>query len=116
MYYINDNLNTEKRYDMAKFLDCPIDSLTMLDSYFIKKLTSLPYSGAITVTTQAYKPDLLSYDIYGETDYWWIILLYNGLLSPLDLEPGLNVRFPSLGSLENIYFTLSTQQKLKEEQ
>lgn len=116
MFFINDNLNTAKRYDMAKFLNCPTDSLTMLDSYFVKKLTELSYSGTITVTSQVHKPDLLSYDIYGETTYWWILMLYNGLKSPLELEAGLNIRFPSLSSLENIYFTLSTQQKIKDEQ
>lgn len=115
MFYINDGLNTNKRYDMLKFLNYPYDSLTMLDSYFVKKLTDIPYSGTITVTTQVNRPDLLSYDIYGDVQYWWILMLYNGLISPLELTAGLNINFPSLGDLEDIYFTLSIKQKTKEQ-
>lgn len=115
MYYINNKIYSINRYDMSKFMDFDIDSFCILDSYLCAQIKNLPYAGAIAVTTQVNRPDLVSYDIYGHTQYWWLLMLYNDYTSPLELTSGALVKYPSLTNLENIYFTLSTKQKTKKE-
>lgn len=42
-----------------------------------------------------YRPDLLSYDLYGSSNYWWVIVLLNRtqLQDPIrDLKPGMVLR------------------------
>lgn len=114
MYYINNDLHSITRYDMSKFMEFDQDDFCILDSYFCTQLSRLQYVGTIAVTTQENRPDLLSYDIYGDTMYWWILMLYNNLTSPNELKAGLIVAYPSLNSIENLYFTLSTKQKTKD--
>lgn len=114
MYYINNKMSSINRYDMSKFLEFDTDSYCILDSFLCSQIKNLPYSGALAVTTQVNRPDLVSYDIYGHTQYWWLIMLYNDYTSPTDLTSGALVKYPSLNSIENLYFTLSTRQKTKD--
>lgn len=114
MYYINNDLYQNTRYDMSKFLNFDTDNFDILDSYLCTQIKSLPYSGAVTIKTQVNRPDLLSYDIYGDTMYWWLIMIYNDLTSPTELEVGKVIVYPSLSDLETLYFTLSTRQKAKD--
>lgn len=114
MFYINNDITSITRYDMSKFMDFDTDSYCILDSYFCSQLKNIPYSGAITIKTQVERPDLLAYDIYGDVQYWWILMLYNDLQSPKELVQGLTISYPSLTDLENLYFTLSTRQKTKD--
>lgn len=51
----------------------------------------------VTPSTE-YRPDLLSYKIYGTVDYWWKILEFNNIKDIYDFKAGLNIRLPS-----NIY-------------
>lgn len=114
MYYINNELASETRYDMSKFMEYVDGCYCILDSYLCSQVKNIPYSGVLTVTSQAGRPDLVSYDIYGSTQYWWVIMLYNDISSPQDLVVGMPISFPSISSLENLYFTLSTKQKTKD--
>ena len=42
------------------------------------------------------RPDLLSYDLYGSVDYWWIFVIVNNNIhdSIFDLTPGKIIRVP----------------------
>lgn len=49
-----------------------------------------------------YRPDLLSYDLYGTTGYWWVFALRNPdvLLDPIyDLVAGINIYLPPQSTL-----------------
>ena len=41
-----------------------------------------------------YRPDLISYDYYETTDYYWVVLLANSILDPFDIEVGTILRLP----------------------
>jgi len=42
------------------------------------------------------RPDLISYKVYGTVDFWWIILLVNGIDNPLsDLKEGMILEIPN---------------------
>ena len=111
MFYIANTIQTPTRYDIVKFMSYSNGCLEVMDSALINLITQLPSAGAFEVTTQEGRPDLLSYDIYGNTQYWYILLLYNGILKITDLKTGVVVNFPSLDRLENFYMRLVNMQK-----
>jgi hypothetical protein len=52
-----------------------------------------------------YRPDLLSYDLYGNSSYWWVIVLLNRtqLQDPIrDLKPGMVLRVLSKSAINGI--------------
>ena len=46
-----------------------------------------------------YRPDLMSYNIYGIVDYWWKIMEANGLSDVFDFKAGLNITLPSMNNI-----------------
>lgn len=48
------------------------------------------------------RPDLLSNKVYGSTDYWEVLLKYNGVSNPFSLEEGEILIAPSFNSLERM--------------
>jgi hypothetical protein len=53
----------------------------------------------ITLGTKYYlRPDLLSYDLYSNTDYWWIFTILNPniIIDPIyDMIPGIVIYVPT---------------------
>ena len=41
-----------------------------------------------------YRPDLLSYDVYGFPDYWWKIMQVNNIWDVFEFTAGKNIRIP----------------------
>lgn len=113
MFYLNNDLNTITRYDFVKFIEFNKDNLDPLTSYFLYELKNIPYTEELTIISEDKRPDLLSYNLYGTTQYWWIIMLYNNILSINDLVPGLRIKKPSLSAIESFYVNASILQKTK---
>lgn len=111
MFYI-DNIDTVTRYDTAKFLKKDNDNLDPLDSFMLINIPLLPEQGTYIVTNEALRPDLLSYNLYKNTQYWWILMLYNEFLSIDELQTGVTVRYPSQASLESLYEQASIAKKV----
>lgn len=42
-----------------------------------------------------YRPDLVSYDVYGMPDAWWKIMEANGIYDIMDFKAGLTIFLPS---------------------
>lgn len=52
-----------------------------------------------------HRPDLLSYDLYGTPDYWWVFLVrnMNTIRDPIwDFETGKTIHWPSIEQLKAI--------------
>lgn len=105
MYKINNNLITEKRFDMAKFM-AYADGFDIIDSNFINSVSNISASGTYIIRLEVSRPDLLSFNLYGDTQYWWLLMLYNDLSLPTDLVAGLEIKYFSIPDLETIYFSL----------
>ena len=41
-----------------------------------------------------YRPDLVSYDVYGVPDFWWRIMEVNGMKDIMEFKVGTNIRLP----------------------
>jgi|TARA_R110000851_G_scaffold87123_2_gene189688 hypothetical protein len=49
------------------------------------------------------RPDLLSYDLYGTVDFWWVFSLRNVdiIKDPInDFKPGVSIKAPSPATIE----------------
>ena len=47
-----------------------------------------------------YRPDLVSFDLFGTPDFWWRIMEVNGMKDILEFKSGITLRIPSdLGTL-----------------
>ncbi|EPB6712362.1 hypothetical protein ACRRGZ_003822 [Escherichia coli] len=118
-FYI-DTDNTFKRYDPAKFMEFKEEfgeyrgEYTGLydefSSYFIDQLRKLPKAGDYIIHSP-YRPDIYSRFIYGKTEYWQLILYYNNIVEIKDLMINKVLCYPSIASIENLYFTLKVNQK-----
>lgn len=114
MFYIDNETNTTDKFDMAKFMEFGDDGVfDVLSSYMLYAIPQLTTIGYYTLRTEEERPDLLSYSIYGDTQYWWILLWYNHLLKPQDLKTGMVIKYPSLSSIEQLYMNASLMEKTK---
>lgn len=52
-----------------------------------------------------HRPDLLSFDLYGDVGYWWVFAVRNPSVvqDPVyDLVPGITIYIPKLSTLKNV--------------
>lgn len=110
MFYI-DNIETEKKYDEVKFLQFNNDNLDPLNSYMLSNIKSLPEQGNYIITNFEKRPDMISYRIYGDTQYWWVIMHYNDVDNINLLTNGTVIYYPSLNAIENLYINANTYKK-----
>ncbi len=53
-------------------------------------------------------PELLSYKKYGTTDYWWILLMFNGVIDPIkEMSAGKLWSIPTFSSIQTMLSTSS---------
>lgn len=76
--------------------------------YYVNNIyPEIPLSGNddYVITVLGDRMDLLAFDFYGDTSYWWVIASANSLPGDsLYLEPGMQLRIPySLPEVLNLY-------------
>lgn len=112
MFYIDLETSFTDRFDLAKFLDFTDDGvLDPLNSYMLYQIPLLSSIGTYTIRKEEKRPDLLAYNIYGDTQYWWVLMWYNSLYSVDDLRVGLEINYPSISAIEQLYLNSSLLQK-----
>lgn len=112
-FFINLEKETPKRYDMSRFMEFT-DNFDPLTSGFFKDIKALPTSGYFVIQGEEFRPDAISHKIYGSTQYWWAVMIYNDLADINLLTPGLSLKFPSLADLEDAYFQLKSKQSVQD--
>lgn len=62
-----------------------------------------PYDATVMEVSEEYiaRPDLLAFDIYGDSMYADIICKINGISNPFELNEGMYLIIPSIDSLDN---------------
>lgn len=111
------NLENEKgeRYAMSKFF-AYTDNFDPLTSYFASEIAKLPVSGYYTIQGEDERPDLAAYRIYGDTQYWWVLLMYNKILEFNGIATGETLPYPSLTDIEDLYFSLKAKETAKSQE
>ena len=65
---------------------------------FIFKARPKPF---LVIDKYAYRPDLISYDMYGTDSYWWMVMKFNGICDPFtELTSGVVLQIPSIEDLK----------------
>jgi len=107
MYYINLNKDAEPRFDLDKFMEFIEGDYDVLSSYFLYALRDLPAQGVIKITERPFRPELIPWKTYNSTAAWEVLMFYNNVFDCIeDLQLGTELSYPSLQSLEQLYFRL----------
>jgi len=107
MFFIDLTVQSDERFDLAKFMRFVSgEGYDPLDSYFLRELPNLQSRGQYSVQNEAKRPDLISYRFYGTTNYWWIVMLYNNILSVEELIAGTVLEIPSEEDISRLFFRL----------
>jgi len=109
-FFINTKLNSVERFDFGKFMEFT-DNYDPLTSRFLLNLRKLPVAGQYVIRAEEKRPELLSFRVYANTQYWWVLLFYNALLDDQDLETGQVIQYPALTDLEDLFFSLKANQR-----
>lgn len=111
-FFINTDLNTQTRFDIVKFIEFVGDNYDPLNSFILNNIKRLKSIGQYSIISEK-RPDLISSILYGDTQYWWLIMLYNDIYDISDLVAGKIINYPSQQALENFYVRLFTLEKTK---
>lgn len=109
LFYISSS-NSGQRFDMSNFMEYT-DNYDSITSEFFRELKNIQPVGKYEVQNEENRPDALSYKIYGDTQYWWILLFYNDKLTNEDIKNGDMISYPSINDLEILYFSLKSRER-----
>ena len=109
LFFINLDKDFTERYELERFMEYS-DNYDILTSAILIEIRNISPTGRFIVSGQDGRPDLISYEIYKDVQYWWIILLYNELSSISELITGMELKYPSQSDLEQYYFSLKSRQ------
>lgn len=110
LFFINLDYESDIRFDMAKFVDFKEGAFEPLTSNFLSEISNLKPIDRFVVTTEEARPDLISYKIYGTTQYWWVLMEMNGILDVDEITVGKLIEYPDISDLEDIYFSLKAKE------
>jgi len=115
MFMIDADYESSDRLDIARYMlytDENDDGVyDALDSRLLVKIPTLKTAGTFVVTRQEFRPDLVSYELYQQVNYWWVILHYNGLTSPLEITQGTRLKYPSIQDVESLILSLKADSR-----
>ena len=75
--------------------------LDFLDQRIVELMYALP-TESLYVAKQYESLTTIVYRHYGTTTPWWIVLMYNGLETSMQLQPGMQLKLPSLASINAV--------------
>lgn len=106
MFKYNSEYDSDVRYDFAKFVDFPEDCFDPRTSVFLNKIKTLPEAYTYNVIALPQRPEMIAYEIYGETQLWYLLMLYNDIVDPYAIKVGDKLKAFSLDALEKLYLTI----------
>lgn len=83
---------TTDKYGIDPLLDVLVPKISEITAYTIHNVKQ----------DERAAPDLISYREYGSEDYWWHILVYNGICMYTDIVEGLTLKIPNFSSLVTV--------------
>jgi len=110
LFFLNLDREFLERFELERFLNFDVDNYDPLNSAILNELTDLKKSGRFIVQGETSRPDNISHKVYGDVQYWWVIMFYNNITDVNDIVTGLELNYPSLTDLEQYYFKLKSRQ------
>lgn len=71
----------------------------LLDKIIPKLMTIPSYTNHSVTMDERGAPDLISLREYGNEDYWWHLMAYNGVCRFRDIVEGITLKIPDLGAI-----------------
>lgn len=108
-FFIDLETETPERFDLSRFMEYT-DNHDPLTAAFFDDILAMPLEGYFVVQGEEARPDVIAHKLYGSTQYWWIVMMYNSLTDVNEIQSGISLRYPSLSSVEDAYFSLKSRQ------
>lgn len=98
-------------FDLSRFMrwDQSAGMYDPLDSQIIDRIQNLPQEGVFPLEDGENIPDLISWLIYRDHQYWWVLSIYNGYLDFTSIPERAVIRYPSIASLVGLFSTLRAE-------
>lgn len=109
-FFINLNFVPIESFDMGQFFNFLVDNFDPLTGQFQYQLLNLPVNGEYLIQGNVERPEAISYLIYGDPQYWWVLLMYNGINDVNGIATGTTISYPSLDDLEDLLFSLKADE------
>lgn len=109
-FFIDLQTDFKERFTMGKFMEFLDDNFDPITSHVLNSLKDLKPKGKITIAGMDKRPDVISYQIYSDVQYWWVLMIYNGWTSVDDVKNGNDCIYPDIADLEDLYFSLKVRQ------
>ena len=114
-FFIDLEKQSSERYDLGKFMKWDKDNYDPLTSNIVYEIKNLESGGRYIIRGEEGRPDLLSYNIYGDVQYWWVLMLYNGFNDISEIISGNEIQYPLIQDIESYYFSLKANQNRVDE-
>lgn len=106
-FQVNKSYQYTNRFDLERFVEFTHNYYDILNSPMLEGIKKLPTIGQYTIVEYPYRPDVQSYNIYKESQYWPYLMIYNGLGNVENLSLGKVLKVFSLSDLEKILYNSS---------
>ena len=107
-FYYN-YIDTPVRYESSKFFPfSEVGGFDIIRSYFAQQLGYIPEFGDMEIVTNEGRIDLCAVDALGETQYYWLLLMYNGIIDVNELTTGKILKIPDKNKIEELYFRVKS--------
>jgi len=96
------------RYSRSRFMKTEVvdtvSELDMLTNSLDDSIFTRPMSFHTVTDQDTKRPDMISFKIYGQTNFWWIIAKINNIEDLFnDLQEGQILRIPQREDIEDFY-------------
>lgn len=108
-FFIDLSVESNERFDISKFMEFT-DNFDPLTPNFFSAVERLPERQKFFVQSEEGRPDLISFKIYGDVQFWWVIMIYNNIVDVDDLNIGRILSIPDIDSLEDLFFSLKSKE------
>lgn len=98
------------KYDIGKIIPWATDPAGMYDilsSAYCSMIKRLPIAGTYQIVKYVYRPDMISYAIYGDVKYKVPLMLYNDIFTFKECYQGRTLSYPSLFDFDTLLFSLA---------
>jgi len=110
-FYIDKGYQYKKRFNPERFINFENGYFDILQSPLLNQIKHLPTIGTYKVVSHPYRPDVLSHNIYNDTQYWMYLLIYNGIDTIMDLKAGIEIKYFDLDDLEGLLYEYTNKNK-----
>ena len=108
MFLIDLSRDSGDRFSLSRFMPKnergeidPLDSF-FLDTLLGRTFESISVGGTYEVREEEFRPDLVSYKVYSDTQYWWIIMLFNGFIDRAEFKTGTLLNIPDQTGISDL--------------